>query len=97
MSDILDDEEKDYLDSYNNDEWKSVSDLQKQAAEYSKTAKATLNKNKRINIRITEKDYELIQRKAIEEGLPYQTLLSSLIHKYLSGKLVEKDRLTNCS
>ncbi len=44
-------------------------------------------KNKRINIRLTSKDYYDIQLKAVEEGIPYQTLISSLIHKYNKGEL----------
>jgi predicted DNA binding CopG/RHH family protein len=49
-------------------------------------AKATLRKDKRVNIRISQRNLESIQRKAIEEGIPYQTLISSLIHKFNSGK-----------
>lgn len=52
-------------------------------------AKETLKKNKRINIRVSERDLEGVQKKAIEEGLPYQTLIASVIHKYVSGRLVE--------
>ena len=47
------------------------------------------NKTKRVNIRMTEQDYLYAQAKALEEGLPYQTLLSSILHKYFSGYLVE--------
>jgi len=90
---VLDQEERELMDSIENNEWKSVENLQSETAKYSKVAKATLNKNKRINIRISERDFEMVQRKAIEEGIPYQTLISSLIHKYLSGKIVEKDRI----
>jgi len=44
-------------------------------------------KDQRINIRISSKDLEAIQKRALEEGLPYQTLISSLLHKYVSGRL----------
>ncbi len=54
-----------------------------------KAAKLTLKKNKNINIRITENDLETIKRKAAREGLPYQTLIGSLLHKYASGYLKE--------
>ncbi len=50
-------------------------------------ARNTLKKDKRINLRLTQKDYHQIQIKAIEEGIPYQTLISSLVHKYLNGSL----------
>ena len=54
---------------------------------YSKYARNTFLKNKRINIRLTTKDYHDIQIKAIEEGIPYQTLIASIIHKYNKGEL----------
>ena len=53
-------------------------------------ARNTLKKEKRINLRLTQKDYHQIQIKAIEEGIPYQTLISSLVHKYLNGSLAPR-------
>lgn len=50
----------------------------------------TTNKTKRVNLRVTERDFNLAHSRAREEGIPYQTLLSSAIHKYLSGRLTEK-------
>jgi len=85
----IDKEEKEFIESYNRGEWRSVKDKRK-ISKYIKAAKESLNKNQRINIRLTSKDLNDIQVKAIEEGIPYQTLISSLIHKYNSGKLVEK-------
>jgi len=85
----IDKEEKKFIESYNRGEWRSVKDKRK-ISKYIKAAKESLNKNQRINIRLTSKDLNDIQVKAIEEGIPYQTLISSLIHKYNSGKLVEK-------
>jgi len=67
-----------------------VANVKKELARYRDYAKSTLQKNKRINIRISEKDLTHIQRKAIEEGLPYQTLISSVIHKYVSGALLPR-------
>ena len=52
-----------------------------------KAAKASVTKSKRINIRLTSKDFYDIQAKALEEGIPYQTIISSIIHKYNKGKL----------
>jgi predicted DNA binding CopG/RHH family protein len=54
-------------------------------------ARATLIKSERMNIRMSPKDLNGLKIKAIEEGIPYQTLVSSIIHKYLSGKLVSKE------
>jgi len=58
-------------------------------------ARNTLKKDKRINLRLTQKDYHQIQAKAIEEGIPYQTLISSIIHKYLNGSLTPKSSEQN--
>lgn len=83
--DYIDKEEKELIESYNNDEWVSASKSKK--AEIEKAANKSTKKNKRINIRLTEKDYNDIQIKAMEEGVPYQTLISSIIHKYNKGEL----------
>ncbi len=53
-------------------------------------AKATLKKDRRVNIRLSAKDLEALQRRAAEEGIPYQTLMASVLHKYVSGRLVER-------
>jgi len=50
-------------------------------------AEETFKKDKRINIRISSRDLESLQRRALEEGIPYQTLVSSVLHKYVSGSL----------
>jgi len=81
--------EKNILTSYEKDEWVGVGKNDSIGNKYKNYAKATIAKNKRINIRISEKDLILMQRKAVTEGIPYQTLISSLIHKYVSGALVE--------
>lgn len=81
--------EDDILESYESGEWKSVSNLDKEIARYALNASATLTKDKRINIRLSSRDLEDIQMKAAEEGMPYQTLIASIVHKYASGRLVE--------
>ena len=55
-------------------------------------AKATLAKDKRITLRLSSFDLDAIQAKAIEEGIPYQTLISSILHKYATGLLVERQQ-----
>ena len=83
-------EENEILESYENDEWVSVSnpsDIDK----YKMAAKNTFKKNKRVNIRISEMDLELLQERALIEGLPYQTLMSSVLHKYVTGRLADKN------
>jgi predicted DNA binding CopG/RHH family protein len=86
----LDTDEKALADSVERGEWRSVRDLQRQRKRYQKYAEATLRKDRRVNIRISGKDLTAIQKLAIEEGLPYQTLIASLLHKYASGRLVER-------
>ena len=84
MSD-LNKEEKRLLDSFNKDEWKSVSNISERKSELSEYARATIRKDKRVNIRIAERDLRELQRIALREGLPYQTLISSILHKYVNG------------
>ena len=84
----LDQYEKELMESIENDEWVPVKDVKKSKAAAVIAAKNTLRKNKRINLRLTEKDYKQIQIKAVEEGVPYQTLISSIVHKYLAGSFV---------
>lgn len=86
----LDAYEESILRDFEAGEFRSVKNKAKLRKEHSAYASNTLRKNKRINIRISGKDLEVIQNKAVTEGLPYQTLISSLIHKYASGQLVEK-------
>jgi len=86
----LDKFEKELLKSYENNEWVSVDDFETQKLRYQEIARYTIQKNKRINLRISEKDLNDIKIKALEEGIPYQTLISSILHKYVSGRLVEK-------
>jgi len=82
--------EKFVLESVEKGEWKSVRGVKGKIKKYQEYAKATFRKDKRVNIRISEKDLIGIQKKALEEGLPYQTLISSVLHKFVSGRLVEK-------
>lgn len=84
-TDYIDKEEKEIVESYDSDEWVSAGDEKKE--ELREAAKNSLLKKKRINIRLTEKDYHDIQVKAMEEGVPYQTLISSIIHKYNKDEL----------
>ena len=93
MKSKLDNEEKEILKDFEEDRFVEIPDMEEEIKKHVEYAKATFVKNKRINIRISQKDLESIQRKALEEGMPYQTLISSLLHRYINGKLVEKDRI----
>ena len=90
MNNKLNKEEKEILESYEKDEWVSVS-KPANIAKYKAAAKATFKKDKRVNIRISELDLELLQERALIEGLPYQTLMSSVLHKYVTGRFAEKN------
>lgn len=81
----LDKEEKELLNSVERGEWKSVPNLKKEMEFAKKAAANSLRKDARINIRISQVDLEHLKRKAAYEGLPYQTLIASILHKYAAG------------
>lgn len=83
----LDHEEEEILSSYEHGEWKSVKNIEKEGALASKSARKTLSKDVRINIRLSSSDLSNIKQLAAYEGLPYQTLISSILHKYAAGHL----------
>jgi predicted DNA binding CopG/RHH family protein len=82
---ILDEYEKEILEAYENGRLKPT----KFQADFQTIARNTLKKNRKINIRISENDLSALQRKAAREGIPYQTLIGSVLHKYASGFLKE--------
>ncbi|MBA7633017.1 MAG: antitoxin [Calditrichaeota bacterium] len=86
----LDEKEKELFESYEADEWVSSKGLDAKRRTYAEIARTTFRKGRRVNIRISTKDLESIQQKSLEEGLPYQTLIASILHKYITGRLVEK-------
>ena len=91
MSDLkLEQDELELLAAYEEDEWQSVKNVKEQVAQYRAYARATSRKDKRVNIRISEKDLLDLQKRALREGIPYQTLISSVLHKYVTGVLAEK-------
>ena len=85
-SHYLDKDERELAQSLEEEEW--VSDLSKKDKKLlEEYARYSLNKQKRINIRMSERDLKKIRAKAVEEGIPYQSLISMLIHKYTEGKI----------
>ncbi|HCJ11487.1 MAG: hypothetical protein A2Y14_03435 [Verrucomicrobia bacterium GWF2_51_19] len=78
----LNSEEKDILKAFQNNEL--VSENNNALANYRQYAQEALGKNKRINIRISERDLILLKKKAMSEGLPYQTFISSVLHKLVN-------------
>ena len=88
----LDKDEKDLLDSFERGEWKSVKNLKEEIEKHRGYARETLKKDKRVNIRISSMVLEELQTRAAEDGMPYQTLISSILHRFVTGKLIEKPR-----
>jgi predicted DNA binding CopG/RHH family protein len=80
-------DEKEILESVQRGEWRSVKGARREPSRYARYAEATFRRDRRLNIRISSRDLETIQKRALEEGLPHQTLISSLLHKYSSGRL----------
>ncbi len=85
-------EEKEILESFEKDEWVPLPDGESEIGKHKRYARNTLKKDRRINIRISSKDLETLQLMAVEDGLPYQTLISSILHRYVSGRFEEKPR-----
>lgn len=86
----LQQDELELLASYEADEWKSAKKISEQKEKYQAYARATFSKDKRVNIRIASKDLVGLQKRAMREGIPYQTLIASVLHKYANGILVER-------
>jgi predicted DNA binding CopG/RHH family protein len=86
----LDKYEREVVEGFEKENPKSVPNVKREMARYRAYAKATFQKNRRVNIRLSERDLDGIQRRAVEEGLPYQTLMSSVLHKFVTGQLTEK-------
>ncbi len=90
--------EQEILASFERGEWRPVRNQKDEIARLTGSAEAMLLKNKRVNIRISSQDLEGLRARAAEEGIPYQTLMSSVLHKFVSGRLVEsRSRVTTRS
>ncbi len=81
----LDKEEQELLSSYESGEWRSVKNVEKSKSHARETAKNTLRKDVRINIRLSSSDVASIKQIAAFEGMPYQTLIASILHKFAAG------------
>jgi predicted DNA binding CopG/RHH family protein len=85
----FDEEELQILQDFERGEFQSIRNFRAEKRELEEAARNTLQKDKRINIRISSRDLERIQRRAAREGVPYQTYISSSLHKLVSGRLKE--------
>jgi predicted DNA binding CopG/RHH family protein len=86
----LDDFESELLADFEQGKLKSISPSKEELTKFKAAATATFLKEKRINIRLSSPDLMDIQARALEEGLPYQTLIASILHKFVSGRFIEK-------
>ncbi len=83
-------EEKNILDAYESGEMKLSKPSKKEIEAIKRIAENTFKKDRRITIRLYDHDFKGIQKKAMEMGIPYQTLISAIIHRYIEGELVTK-------
>ncbi len=86
----LDTEEKEILAAFEAGKMKKSKNSKRQIKQHMEAAKATFKKDARINIRLSSRDLRSLQAKALMEGMPYQTLVSSILHKFIDGQLVDK-------
>ncbi len=86
----LNEEEKHIIDAYNEGKLKTRKPSKNEMAEIKVAARNTMKKDRRITIRLYDHDFKGIQKKAMEKGIPYQTLISGMIHRYIEGDLTEK-------
>ncbi len=85
----LDQEEREILEAFKSGNVKRAKDATKTQKRHQQYAEAMFKKDARINIRLTSKDLRGLQKKALAEGIPYQTLVASILHKYVEGRLHE--------
>ena len=85
----LDKEEQQILEDFDNGDFRRIPNLKKEKKELENAARQTLLKDKRINIRISSRDLERLQKRAAKEGIPYQTFISGSLHKLVTGRLKE--------
>ena len=83
-------EEKELSKSFDKGEWKSIPNAKEEMRRYQTYGRAPLQKDKRVNIRLSSLDLQGLQRRALEEGISYQTRMPSILHKFVAGGLVER-------
>jgi len=86
----LNSEEKEILEAFDKGTLKRSKHVAQEIQRHKAVAEATFKKDTRINIRLTSRDLRSLQIRALREGMPYQTLVSSVLHKFVDGQLVDK-------
>ena len=87
-------DESKIIESVEVGEWSSISNLSEMKERLKRAALETALKDHRINVRISKRDVEALKTKALEEGIPYQTFVTSILHKYVTGRIIEKNEKT---
>ena len=90
MNDRRNPEEREILEGFEGGELRRVAGVEDEMETARQAARATFRRTRQVSLWVTERDFNLAHVRAREEGIPYQTLLSSVIRKYLSGRLIEK-------
>lgn len=93
----LEDDENEILKDFEKGEFVSVENAKEEIKQAKKAASNFMKRDSRINIRISGADLNMVRRIAVQEGLPYQTLLASVIHKFVTGRLVNKENSSHSS
>ena len=86
----LDKEEREILKAFERGQLKSISEKEEEIKKHREYAAATFKADQRINIRLSTRDLTALQKRALSEGMPYQTLIVSILHKYVDGQFQEK-------
>ena len=82
--------EKEWYESIENNEWKSVKNFDDLSNDFKKAAESMLTKREKIDIMLVKQDMNNLKAKAFEEGMEYEVFAGSILHKYLTGKLIER-------
>jgi predicted DNA binding CopG/RHH family protein len=86
--------EDEILASYERDEWEPVAKVREEVARYQAYAAAMLETNRQVSVTLPLTDFEKVQQKATEAGMPYQTLIADIVHRFVTGNLAEQPAAT---
>lgn len=87
----LDEEEQEILEAFESGDIQPIVNAEEEIKKHQEYAAATFKKDQRINIRVTSRDLSMIKKLALSEGLPYQTFIASILHKFADGRYIEKN------
>jgi len=87
---VFSQEQKNLLDSFERGEWRFIVNRKREISRHIETARAAINRYRRINLRMSCRDFMALETRAVEEGIPYQTFIANILHKFITGRLEEK-------